>query len=318
LKKTAVFLAFFLLCGTVFAQSYRETRIYVPPLDGVGFIDDMALFYKRITAEIIMQYRSLGKARVLSDYVITGKVMPLEEVEITMPPDTEGDRYVLFVELFDNSINETIGEQYITYEIPDANTEEALSVVLYNLLSAIPDVIELYGEEDNWRNKFVYLDLSFLWTPQVYSATFQSVYISSVGIEVKTSFHVLDFLSIRVGAELVPEWVVIYASESNYTQDIIIDFPVAVAYVLRPMQNIMLEPYLGAKFNLSLQKVTHPYPFSWLAGIELGLRAGYGILTVDPRFAMDFGRSYIVDAPQEYWRYTIHLGVGYKIGFQQK
>jgi len=42
-----------------------------------------------------------------------------------------------------------------------------------------------------------------------------------------------------------------------------------------------------------------------------------GILTIDPRFTQDIGRSIVQaqDGTYEYWRYMMHLSVGYKIGF---
>jgi len=293
----------------------------VPPLDGVGFIDDMALFYKKITGEIVMQYRSLGKARVLSDYVITGKVMPIAEVEIELPPDSEGDDNVLFVELYDNAVGEAIGEQYITYSIPDENTENALSVIIYNLLSAIPDVIELYGEEDNWRNKLLYFNPNFLWVPKIYTGTLQSVHIAGVGAEFLVDINVLSFLAVKFGIDVTQDWVALYGPDTTHS-DMIINFPIGVAYILRPLTYLMLEPYVGVNLNLSLQQRTKPYLFSWMVGFQGGIRAGPGIVVFDPRFSMDFGTSSLMPEkstrPYEYWRYTIHLGVGYKFGFFQR
>ena len=317
MKKTFFFLFVFLttVYGTLWAQTYREVKIYVPPLDGVGFIDDMAYFFKRITGEIVMQYRTLGKARVLSDYVITGKVMPIAEEEIELPPDSEGDEYVLYVELFDNAQDVAIGEQFITFTLPDENTERALSVILYNLLSAIPDVVE---DIDNWRNKLFYLNLSFMWKPTVYTGTLQATNIAQVGAEFMVDFHLFNFLSVRMGAELSQDWVVILPGEKNFFNlDMILDFPVSIAYVLKPYENIMIEPYLGGNFNLSLTGNTYPHHFSWHAGVELDIRLGMGILTIDPRFTQDIGRSIVQaqDGTYEYWRYMMHLSVGYKIGF---
>jgi len=313
LKKTAVFLLFFLaiVCAPLLAQTYREVKIYVPPLDGVGFIDDMAHFYKRITGEIVMQYRTLGKARVLSDYVITGKVMPIAEEEIELPPDSEDDEYVLYVELFDNALNVAIGEQFITFTIPDENTERALSVILYNLLSAIPDVLE---EGDDWRNRFVYLGLSFLWNPRVYTQETQSVNIAQVGAEFVADVHILNFFSVRLGAEWSQDWVLINQKETG-PLDMIIEFPVSFAYVLKPYKDIMLEAYLGGSYNMSLRKRTVPSSFSWHAGFEIDIKLGMGILTIDPRFSQDFGESHLPEYGKKYSRYTMHLGVGYKMGF---
>jgi len=318
LNRKAVFLLFLLIsvCGTLWAQDYHEVKIYVPPLDGVGFIDDLAYFFKRITGEIVMQYRTLGKARVLSDYTITGKVMPIAEEEIELPPDSEDDEYVLYVELYDNRQNVAIGEQFITFTVPDENTERALSVILYNLLSAIPDVLE--GDIDDWRNKFLYLDLRFIWKPTAYSRTIQETNIAQVGAEFVADFHIVNFFSVRLGVELSQDWVIVFPGETGaYALDMILSFPLSVAYVLKPFHSIMIEPYLGGNFNLSLQDAARVYPFSFHAGIEVGIKLGPGILTIDPRYTQDVGKSLIKVKNNEYdyWRYMIHLGIGYKLGF---
>jgi len=305
----------------LFAQeaTYHVTRIYVPPIDGVGMIDDMAYFYKQITGEIVRQYRTLGNSRRTSDYVITGKIMPLagEGIDISqLPPGSENDENVLYVELYDNAIGEVIGSQFLTYNIPDQTTDETLSITIYYMLSGIPDLIEGVASYETWRNKWLYVNLNFLWTPRVYSSRFQSINIASVGAEAMVDFHFLNFMSLKLGAEIIQDWVVTYSSTGEYFADMVMDIPLALAFVFRPGDNFMLEPYVGINYNLSLTKVTTPYPLSWMAGAELGVRLGPGILTLDPRFAMDFNRSWITARPSvNYWRYTIHLGIGYKIGF---
>jgi hypothetical protein len=72
-------------------------------------------------------------------------------------------------------------------------------------------------------------------------------------------------------------------------------------------------------YIMSINGTTKPYPFSWMAGFQLGIRAGFGILIFDPRFSMDFNKSSTVEENstdvREYWRYNVHFGIGYKIGF---
>jgi hypothetical protein len=181
----------------------------------------------------------------------------------------------------------------------------------------IPDTVELYGAEDNWRNKFIYLNLNFVWSPSFYVGT----YPSKVGAEVLLDIHLLRFLAVKAGVEISPEWVVISqtgTTKDEYT-DMILCFPAALAFVLRPGDNIMLEPYVGGSFNLSLNGKTKLYPLSWMAGVQLGLKAGFGVVTFDPRFSMDFNKSKTVEEipsdVREYWRYTVHFGIGYKFDF---
>jgi hypothetical protein len=314
--KNALVFIFFFTVFSLTAQSYRETRIYVPPIDGIGMIDDMAYFYKQITKEITDQHRTLGRSRRTSDFVVTGRLSPIEEAGEPLAASAVNHEYVLFVELFNNRTREAVGTQYITYLYPDITTDEALSVIIYNFLSGVPDLIEEYSQQDAWRNKWFYLNASFLWTPRVYSADFQSVHIASVGVEAMLDIHVLSFMAVKIGAELVQDWVVFRTASGEAYTDMIIDFPLALAFVLRPGNSYLLKPYIGANYNMSLMGVTRPYYLSWMAGFQMGIKAGAGILTLDPRFSMDLGESHVLTKQEEpYWRYTIHLGFGYKLGF---
>ena len=173
---------------------------------------------------------------------------------------------------------------------------------------------ELDDDEDDWRGKFLYLGLSLLWIPRIYSDISYNN-MASVGVEFTADIRPLDFLSVRVGVELSQDLLII--DSSDIVTDMILDFPVAVAYVSKPIPNIMLEPYLGGSLNLSLQGITNPYFFSWHAGVELSLKLGFGILTIEPRFSQDLGNSSITTFKGdvlEYQRSTIHIGVGYKVG----
>jgi hypothetical protein len=319
LKKAAVFLLFlFLTGGFLSAQMYRETRIYVPPIDGVGFIDDLAWFYRQITTEITSLHRTLGRARRFSDYVITGKLMPIEGEAIELLPGSENDEYVLYVELVDNATEEAIGNQYLTYLYPDENTANALSVIIYNMLSPIPDSIEIYSEEDNWRNKFIYLTGSFAWTPTVFRSKYQSFNGNSVSGGIMADVHFLSFLGLKAGGEVLQDWVAVYDDKSY--SGMVLEFPVALMYVLRLRDNFLLEPYIGGTVNLPLFGDVSPFPVSWMAGIDIGVKAGIGILTFEPRFSMDFGQSTVgtKEDNTKYYRYKVHVGVGYKVGFIQR
>ena len=319
MKRLAVCL-FFLFCSvTAFAQTYRETRIYVPPIDGSGILDDMAFFYKCIIGEINKQHRTIGRTRRTSDYVITGRLMPITDdlrPTLELPPDSN-DEYVLYLELYNNAIDEVIGMQFITYFYPDETAEESLSVIMYYLLSSVPDLVETYGSDDDaWRNKWFYLNLNFVWTPRMYIDEQISVNIPGIGAEAMLNIHPFRFLGIKAGAKLSQEWINIYPDKNDAPQDMILEFPVAIAFVMRLQHNLMLEPYVGGSLNFSLLGTTKPNQLSWMAGVQLSIKVGFGSLTFDPRFSMDLGRSNIVgDTPHEYWRSTIHLGVGYKVGF---
>jgi len=325
MKKIAILILFVSTVISLSAQTYRETRIFVPPIDGSGILDDMAFFYKCIIGEIDKQHRTIGRTRRTSDYVITGRLMPITEelaASLELPPGSENDEYILYLELFNNAIDEVIGMQYITYFYPDETAEESLSVIMYYLLSSVPDLVESTGSDDDdaWRNKWLYINLNFTWTPRVYIGEHQSVNIAGVGAEAMLTVHPLRFLGIKAGAKLSQDWVVVFPSGEESYLDMILEFPVAISFVARLQHNLMLEPYIGGSLNISMLGVTKPNQLSWMAGVQLSIKLGFGSITFDPRFSMDIGRSNIVmeEPAHQYWRYTVHLGVGYKVGFLNK
>ena len=303
-------------------SSFRETKIYVPPIDGIGSIEDMAYFFKGITGEITRQYRTLGRTRRTSDYVITGKIMPIAELEeeIEMPPDSEDDENILFIELFDNTMQEIIALQYITYTIPDATTDEALSVIIYNLISGIPDLLEGTGSYDDWRNKRLYLHASFLWTPRMYAADYVAVHNAGIGGQIMADYHFLSWLAVTAGVQVSQDWVTTYSDPNDYVQDMVLYVPLAAKFVFRPGDLFMLEPYLGLQGNFSLLQTTWSFPLAWIIGAQFGVKVGFGIVTLDAGFAMDVGKSAILDpesdfALAEFHRYSLHVGLGFKYGF---
>ena len=304
-------------------SSFRETKIYVPPIDGIGSIEDMAYFFKGITGEITRQYRTLGRTRRTSDYVITGKIMPIAELEeeIEMPPDSEEDENILFIELFDNTMQEIIALQYITYTIPDATTDEALSVIIYNLISGIPDLLEGTGSYDDWRNKRLYLNAIFQWTPRFYVADHPAVHNAGIGGKVTADWHFLDWLAVSLGVEVSQDSIPLYLEPNDHLIDMILYVPLAAKFVFRPGELFMLEPFIGVQGNFSLIGYTHPFPLAWLIGAQLGVKVGFGIVTLDTGFSMDFGKSWVLEHANEKWigetynRYSLNVGVGFKYGF---
>jgi hypothetical protein len=83
----------------------------------------------------------------------------------------------------------------------------------------------------------------------------------------------------------------------------------------------MFEPFLGLQGNFSLLGDTRPFPLAWLIGAQLGVKVGFGIVTIDAGFSMDIGPTYILDHPidgylyRSYDRYSLNVGVGFKYGF---
>jgi hypothetical protein len=173
---------------------------------------------------------------------------------------------------------------------------------------------------DEWRNNWLYFGLAVFWTPRVYIGSDSgnnSTYYGYVRGAFSTELQLLKFMSFETGAELAADWVTTDSRPDGY-QNTLIEIPFMLKFVIKPGAYFMLEPYAGAQYNLPIYDYTKPPMFSWLAGIQYGVKAGPGALFVDARFAMDIGESAVEDIPGKYMtfqRYIIHLGLGYKFGF---
>ena len=221
---------------------------------------------------------------------------------------TDSHEFTLRLELIDNATGELIGEQRLVYVAVDASVGDLLSIQVYNMLAGIPDI----EETNDWRDNWLFLETSLLWSPRIYIEQNQSVNWLNFGLRASLEFHFTNFLSLGAGAQFVQDWVVTSIDEHR---DLVLEIPLALKIVLKPSNYYMLEPYGGIAFNFSLLNATIPSPSSWFVGLQFGVKAGAGMIVIDPRFSMDLGKSALTARPIEYQRNSIQIGVGYKIGF---
>jgi hypothetical protein len=73
---------------------------------------------------------------------------------------------------------------------------------------------------------------------------------------------------------------------------------------------------MGVNLNIAFYRDTLPPPAAWRLGFQYGIKAGPGIVVIDPWFSMDFGESSLGSNQNiKYQRYMMHIGVKYKYGF---
>jgi len=65
---------FSLVCFSLYGQIEREPRIFIAPIEGFGREADNDYIYKRLTYEVILQYRTVVKSMYESDYIFKGTV----------------------------------------------------------------------------------------------------------------------------------------------------------------------------------------------------------------------------------------------------
>jgi len=180
-----------------------------------------------------------------------------------------------------------------------------------------------YENPDEWRSKPWYLSAGIFWTPRVYEGDYESTYYVNFGYGIWAEYHFLQlvrenleifyYLTVGSGLELVPDWVAVREGESY--RDLSLEIPLLVSFAFKPSKHYMLMPYLGINFNIPFYRDTLPPPVAWRVGFQYGVKAGPGILVIDPWFSMDFGKSGLASSPEKYQRYMMHIGVKYKYGF---
>jgi len=381
MKKFIVLLLLILTGFSLFAQTYREGRIFIQPViettvTGTGQTGANSYFFQRLTYETVLQYHTLAANPNDADYILKGTLGPFTGIENIFeiiapvngiepvsadsavspvmpsatpvpehanPPvqNTEGRReffswetdneYILFygsagdsnyeqpppvveivnpqdvqeyiftLELIDNLTGEVIGRQYIIYDTIDASINDYLSVIIFNMLAGIPR----FEIPDDLREQWLFFDLSVLWLSHIYLNQSLPNDFLNFGFRLSADFHFTDFLAIGLGVQIARESI-------NGKTGITATLPVALKYIYKPGDSLMIEPYTGISFNYSIRSDSSPY--SWFAGCQIGIAAeDYGFFTIDPRFSVDFTKSTLGDT-----RVVFEVGIGYKFGYFPK
>jgi len=323
-KKLILFLL--LLCGaSLSAQTFRNVRLYVPPVAG-GSTEANDFFYKHVIYEAALQRHDIVRIQKESRFTLKGSVIPYKEFIYQENLNTEkivdamevlneyrdNEEYVFSLELIESATDKLISKQYLVYKITDNSTAELVSVIVNNLISVFPS----FRESDLWRNKWLYLNLNGLWVPRIYMRENQEIHWANFGVGLSAELHFANHFSADVGLQFAQEWVVVVSGEEYV--DYTLEIPLSVRVVFKPLNYLMLEPYAGISVNFSIMGTTYPSPLSWFAGFQIGLKAGPGMFIIDPRFSMDFFPSIIPSNQVDYSRILMQIGIGYKYGFFSK
>jgi hypothetical protein len=299
-----------LLCAvfSLYAQT-NSAAVFVPPVTGIGSKpQDNELFFKQLVFEVTYQKFKLAKDKKDAEFSL---VATLSE-----QTDDPG-HYILKLAIVDNKTNTSRSDGSLVYEAPE-DIKDLFPSLVYTLLYTIPSD----SGKDNWRNKWLFAGVSAIWSPRIYSSESLLTHLTGFGGGVFTEYHLMDFLSVETGFEIATDMIkVISKDEESYT-NILLEIPVMLKFVIKPGDHFILQPYAGVQVNVPFDKTTVPPAISWLAGFQYGVKAGPGVLFIDPRFSMDIGESNM-DADHSvkdltFQRYTLHLGIGYKLGFFTK
>jgi len=323
MRKNILVLAL-LFCGGFYlaAQSSPDASIYVTPVTGKGSKpEDNFLFYTRLVNELTIQKAKLASASRDAEYSLFGTLAPHIIFE---------GQYIFHLELRDNRTGGIAVEGELLYEAPD-DTNQLFPVLVTNLLYTIPpgtiqpeptppDPVPVEPEKtDDWRNKWLYLSLAAKWTPGLYSRVSGVERAAFPGIQggISAEVQFINFMAVETGIEVGVDGVraKISGKETDF-HNFMLEIPLLVKFIVKPGANSMLEPYLGAYFNIPLVKNFDSYPVSLIGGFQYGIKVGPGAIFLNAGFSVDLGNCKVSTIP--YHRYNIHLGAGYKYGLFQR
>ena len=330
MKRCITLLILFYTGLSLYAQSYRDATIYLPPVTGTGRGPGDNEY---IANQLIEHLENLTYLPVRSTrnaaFTLTATIAPKDPENESADdyPIYQAQTYVLSMELTDNRTGRTVVRQNLFY----SDLEEIANILVLNF-NLVPYASALFEEKpppepidpDEWRKKPWYLSAGIFWTPRVYEGDYESTYYVNFGYGLWAEFHFLQFmrenleifyyLAVCSGLELVPDWVAVREGETY--RDLLLEIPLLVSFAFKPSGYFLLMPYLGINFNIPMYMDTKPPPVAWRVGFQYGIKVGPGTLVIDPWFSMDFGKAKIASNPDmQYWRYMMHIGVKYKYGF---
>jgi len=329
------YLALLLLCAgfSLQAQSNESIVIYFQSITGSGANpEDNDTIINTLTSELTSRKYTMLHSPTNADYLLYGTLALYDE-------------YADYEEKYVNHINPAVVytfnahmadgfEQLYIFQLilRKADTGDIiLQNVIYESLFDVNNFFPVLANNlfvhiagwrpfSNWSNKWLYVGLSAFWSPRAYFGSQESITYANFGGGASFELHFLNFLSVETGITLVPDWVR-YSSTADY-QNLILEVPFVVKYVFKFTDYYLLGPFAGIQFNMPLYDTNTPAPFSWTLGVMGGVKAGPGVLYIEPRYTMDIGESSIKFSensdPFKYNRSMVHFSLGYKYGFFTK
>jgi len=277
--------------------------------------DDYSLISERAVPPVKnipgrQEYFSIDKVEEIYFLDSTGEINKSTEIK----PQAAEEGYYFILELLDGVTGEVLGRKKLLYLVTDASVSKLVSVIVYDLLSKIPDGPPKQGDS---RDRWLYFETSLLWMPRIYYGGYDKINLLSIGMKLGMELRFISFMSLGAGAQITQENISVPAGETNV---LMMEAPVSLKAVFKIDKDYALEPYGGASYNQSIGTKLTPSKYSWFAGVQFGIkdRSETGMFVIDPRFSMDFYDSVIPAQNLKYRRYCVQLGLGYKFGAIQK
>jgi len=354
-----------------FAQANSNTSIFIPPVTGVGKTqNDNTVIEQMLTNEIKSRHGNLGESLQKADFILYGTLAPYHEEEqyyhdyvyLNMEdPSTDVTVYT-----YNATLRDAQWEQVYIFQLILKNQKTNQAILLQNLLYlSIEDVFDYFplliyniftkinfkegyaSEIEDWRNKWLYLRISFdfpiiFYTLHKYDSNgliggtgiynpgppmmiqqMDNKVVALPGMTLGAEIQLLNWLSIEPNCQLSWE----YLNDQDFINLIA---GLELKFPLKFFRNIILEPYGAASHRVltTSSNVFNEFPlFAFGGGVQLGTRGWKqaGSVFVDINYMYYYSDALIKNPYKEkklytepdgipYQRSVLGLGVGYKFG----
>jgi len=357
MKKVILSVSLFFAAFCLFAQTFREARIFVPAVTGTGSNNDNVFFQRQLTYEIALHDHRLVKDQRNSDFVMKGTV----ELFSTGERNTEGagapsnpvprisndpgSRPLSNDTEQANNAPSTSGEsgappgaennggfdkypEYIlTVELINSLTGEIIGkqhLIYYQTDAAVGDLVSIIVY--NMLTGVPYIEIVndvrnrwfYITIDALWVTTFDTESIKPANFGAGLSVEYQMFNFLSLDLGLrVIQHLSAFSGTGAVTSGMRLEIPLALNLVFKPRNNFMLEPYIGASFNFLLENMSQAPSVLFLAGFQFCIKAGPGLFVLDPRFSTGFSNPAFAKLPIEQ-RMAVQIGIGYKFGFFTK
>jgi hypothetical protein len=329
MKKYVAAIVLLFPVAVLFAQSRDDITVYVSPVSG-GNAEEQMFFTENFKMELVGANYLVVENQDESDYTLALSVSrdKYEEGGVVQTDN------ILTVAL----LSSADGREMLQFSWAYMDLEEMYEWNLHLIYQAMANVplTKITGVPDtnHWRNKWLYVRASFDYPITFYAnpnptaiwKVVNNQYEYDVldhkvlpypGFTAGLEFQFLNWMSIEGNFQLT------FGDPLSYA--LIPAIGVELKFPLKPSKHFMIEPYGTASFPMTTATETLEFPFLGVGGgIQLGVKGGpMGAVFVDVNYVHYLGdvvtRNTDGDKPNpsaiSWQRFSIGLGVGYKIGF---
>ncbi|MDR0596922.1 MAG: PorT family protein [Treponema sp.] len=343
MKQVLFVFVLFLASTPSFPQTRVDTCVYVLDIEG-GTAGERRFFTDNLRMEIAAAGYTLTNDILKADYALSCYLLD----------NWDGKGRLLVCSLLDAKAEKELASTALLYDAVE-ETYAMLPYALWSLFAGaplkqpepkkeivkiekkVPVYIKVIGETEKpgrperaeppegWKYHRIFLNLRSGLSLRYYlagsdTAPTASVLTFDAGLEPEAHFS--DFLALQLGLNFAVDRAEYRRSPSNPSPVVyassLLSVPLMVKYIFNPSPLTTLGPCLGLYRTFLLLGTSRPPPFGLIAGLDVSVKTGLGLLLFDLRCSVDLGGSTVADNAVSYRRMFLTLSAGYKFGFSKR